>query len=157
MPVRAIFLLLLHLIDFLQWVKTDKLVPQISCRSWVSPPPLAVPQQQQQCCNRKKVFSLVLRFSVHVPCPKEGWIADMAEHAKVVTVIEITLHKLGSGAYAIFVEIPRQFRCDWLQVVGMQCLQFHILPQHIWAHFPVLPLGWGTTLGWHNWDPELAS
>lgn len=107
--------------------------------------PLAVSQQQHHCCNRKKGFSLVLRSSVHVPCPKEGWTADMAEHAKVVTVVEITLHKLGSEVYANSMEIPRQFRCDWLQVVGMQCLQFHILPQHIWAHFPVLPLGWDTT------------
>lgn len=65
----------------------------------------------------------------------------MAEHAKVATIIGITLHKLGSETYAVSVEIPRQFRCDWLQVVGMQCLQFHILPQDIWARFPVLPLG----------------
>lgn len=63
--------------------------------------------------------------------------SDMAEHAKVVTIIEITLHKLGSEACAI----PGQLGCDWLQVIDMQCLQFHILPQVIWAHFPVLPLG----------------
>lgn len=45
----------------------------------------------------------------------------MAEHAKVVTVIEITLHKLGSEAYDISVEIP-----DSLDVTGCKLLACNV-------------------------------
>lgn len=122
-----------------------KFLPQISCRSWVLLPSCCATTATTLVQQGEGIF-----LSTEILCPcikscKERWIAGMAEHAKVVTIIGITLHRLGSEAYAISVEIPRQFRCDWLQAVGMQCLQFHILPQDIWAHFPVLPLGWDTT------------
>lgn len=141
MPVRAIFLLLLHLIDLLQWVKTNTNRCHRSLAGAVFHLPFFVLQQQQCYCNRNKGF-VFLSVKVLCVCPsREGWIAGVAEHGKLVTIVEMTLcTTLSRAAHAICVEIPKQFGIDLLKVVGVQCLQFHIRPQDVWPYFPVLSL-----------------
>lgn len=69
MPVRAIFLLLVHLIDLLQWVKNNTNRCHRSLVGVEFDVPFFVLQQQQCCCNRKEGFSLTLRSYVHIACP----------------------------------------------------------------------------------------